>query len=458
MKKGLLALLVFALMFFNQFTAVVLAADDGMINWGEVRTGEYDLNFPTINERSELTGYDLQLGKMTKDETAVDFHFSSGYPSFTWTLWAIDYKHGGKPLYDQELTDPVKRITQIRAELNAVAKDDVEPGDLVLLVTSNDAFAKIRIDKITATKISFSYVLEAGTPGSTGASSAPPASLSGDLIYWGEEKKGVYDFNYTLAPNERYSRIGYDLQLGKMTKDETALDFSIDNILSSGTWTLWAIDYKHGGKALYDQKLSDPVKRVTQIRAEMSATPLEDLKAGDMCLLVTSTDAFAKIRIDKITPSKVEFSYVLEAQQLTQQQPVKPQNGGTTQNQQADGIQLQIGSATAMVNGKKVPLDVSPEIINGSTMVPLRFIGEAIGAKVAWDGAERKITLTLKQDTLILWIGQIKALVNGKEVLMNTPAQIIDDTTMVPLRFVSENLKQQVSYEVSSQKITITPK
>ncbi|MDQ0897324.1 stalk domain-containing protein [Paenibacillus sp. V4I7] len=41
---------------------------------------------------------------------------------------------------------------------------------------------------------------------------------------------------------------------------------------------------------------------------------------------------------------------------------------------------------------------------------------------------------------------------------MNAPAQIIDDTTMVPVRFVSENLKQHVQYEISAKRITITPK
>ena len=62
----------------------------------------------------------------------------------------------------------------------------------------------------------------------------------------------------------------------------------------------------------------------------------------------------------------------------------------------ADGtvVQLTIGSTTAYVNGQAVTLDVAPVIEGGRTLMPLRFIAEAVGAEVAWDGATSTATFT----------------------------------------------------------------
>jgi tripartite ATP-independent transporter DctP family solute receptor len=64
-------------------------------------------------------------------------------------------------------------------------------------------------------------------------------------------------------------------------------------------------------------------------------------------------------------------------------------------------IELWIGKNTAKVNGVDTPIDatnakVVPEIINGRTMLPLRFISESLGAKVDWNGTTQAITVTWK--------------------------------------------------------------
>lgn len=56
-------------------------------------------------------------------------------------------------------------------------------------------------------------------------------------------------------------------------------------------------------------------------------------------------------------------------------------------------IQLQLGDREANVNGNRVPLDVPAQEINGHTMVPLRFLGEALGADVRWDDAARTVII-----------------------------------------------------------------
>jgi hypothetical protein len=57
---------------------------------------------------------------------------------------------------------------------------------------------------------------------------------------------------------------------------------------------------------------------------------------------------------------------------------------------------LQIGSSTALVDGKPVQLEQPAQLVNGNTMAPARFVGEAFGGKVSWDGASRTVTISTK--------------------------------------------------------------
>ena len=54
---------------------------------------------------------------------------------------------------------------------------------------------------------------------------------------------------------------------------------------------------------------------------------------------------------------------------------------------------MQIGKKSATVNGKEVVLDVAPFIVNGRTLVPIRFISETFGAQVNWDGNTKTVTI-----------------------------------------------------------------
>jgi len=124
-------------------------------------------------------------------------------------------------------------------------------------------------------------------------------------------------------------------------------------------------------------------------------------------------------------------------------------------------IVLQIGKSMFTVNGVSQSLDSPPVIKNGRTLVPIRAIIESLGGTVSWDGVARKATVALGDTSLELWIGKSVARVNG----MNTPIdstnakvvpEIINGRTMLPLRFVSENLGATVTWEQSTQTITIT--
>lgn len=118
-------------------------------------------------------------------------------------------------------------------------------------------------------------------------------------------------------------------------------------------------------------------------------------------------------------------------------------------------IILQLDNKKAQINGKPTALETAPVLLEGRTMVPLRFVGEGLGATVDWDGTERSVTLRLNGETIVLWIDRPEAKVNGKPVVLDVPATILADTTMVPVRFVSENLKQEVTYLQATKQIIV---
>lgn len=117
---------------------------------------------------------------------------------------------------------------------------------------------------------------------------------------------------------------------------------------------------------------------------------------------------------------------------------------------------LWLNNPIGLVNNVEHRLDVNPFMKDGRTMVPLRFIGESLGAQVGWSVSEQKITISLDGNSVILWIGKSEARINNNTISMDVPAMISNSRTLVPLRFVSENLKLKVDFNNETQQITIT--
>jgi hypothetical protein len=122
-------------------------------------------------------------------------------------------------------------------------------------------------------------------------------------------------------------------------------------------------------------------------------------------------------------------------------------------------IVLQINNPRMRVDERVVEIDPGrstyPIIIKGSTLCPIRAIIEALGGDIAWNGSEQKATLTLKNLKLELWINKKTAKVNGKIKNLSVAPQIINGRTMLPVRFVSEELGCKVDWDSIYQLITI---
>lgn len=118
-------------------------------------------------------------------------------------------------------------------------------------------------------------------------------------------------------------------------------------------------------------------------------------------------------------------------------------------------LELTVDSAQAYLNKKPLTMDAPARIINGRTMVPIRFISEAFGCKVEWDAKEGKITIIRHDMTIRLWKGKTTAKVNDDEKILDSPPQIIKGRTFVPLRFISEPFGAKVIWDKATKKITI---
>jgi sugar lactone lactonase YvrE len=124
-------------------------------------------------------------------------------------------------------------------------------------------------------------------------------------------------------------------------------------------------------------------------------------------------------------------------------------------------LKLQIGNKIMYVNDTPQEIDVPPQIIEGRTLLPIRWVAEPLGAIVGWDPNEKKVTVTFKDTTIELWIGKNIARVNG----VNTPIDpnnpkvvpmVISGRTMLPVRFVAENLGCKVDWDPQTKTVTIT--
>ncbi|WP_420795521.1 stalk domain-containing protein [Desulforamulus aeronauticus] len=109
-----------------------------------------------------------------------------------------------------------------------------------------------------------------------------------------------------------------------------------------------------------------------------------------------------------------------------------------------------------MVDGK--PLSVSAVIENGTTLVPIRSIFESLQAEVTWDQTTQTVTAVKDNFTLQLQVGSLVALRNGQPISLQVPGKIIESSTMVPLRFVSESLGAEVRWDEPSKTVVIQSK
>jgi len=107
------------------------------------------------------------------------------------------------------------------------------------------------------------------------------------------------------------------------------------------------------------------------------------------------------------------------------------------------------------INGAPYNFSKPAMIINGTTYVPVREIAEALGAEVWWNGETGTVGINKGNTKIAFVVGSNTARVNNNKIFMQ-PSFIDNDKTMVPLRFISEALGMAVTWNADTRDISIS--
>lgn len=125
-------------------------------------------------------------------------------------------------------------------------------------------------------------------------------------------------------------------------------------------------------------------------------------------------------------------------------------------------LRFYIGGADYFVNNQVQSMDTVPITMNDRTMLPITYVATPLGATVNWNEIEEKVTIVLGGTTIEMWIGQNTAKVNGVLVPIDPnnakvmPILLPPGRTMLPLKFIAENLNCQVDWDPLQQMVTVS--
>lgn len=110
---------------------------------------------------------------------------------------------------------------------------------------------------------------------------------------------------------------------------------------------------------------------------------------------------------------------------------------------------------SVIVNDNQIVFDVPPQIFDGTTMLPVRLALEPLGAEFDWNGEDQTITIRANGKIIVLTIGAENALVDGASKPLAKPAMLIDGRTLIPIRFVAEELDYAVDWDGDTRTVYI---
>jgi D-alanyl-D-alanine carboxypeptidase/uncharacterized protein YgiM (DUF1202 family) len=106
------------------------------------------------------------------------------------------------------------------------------------------------------------------------------------------------------------------------------------------------------------------------------------------------------------------------------------------------------------LNGRELYMPQAPILKENRVLVPMRAYLESLGAEVSWQPPDT-VSATLQNHSVQMKIGSTTAVVDGKELALDVPAQLINDRTYLPLRFLSEGLGAKVGYDGQTGSVTV---
>jgi len=115
----------------------------------------------------------------------------------------------------------------------------------------------------------------------------------------------------------------------------------------------------------------------------------------------------------------------------------------------------QQGDINVYLNNNEMTFDTQPQIINNTTMVPMRAIFESMDYEVYWDDTTKTVTGINNENIIQLTINNSTAYKNGESISIDTTPQIVDGSTLVPLRFIAESASATVDWDETTRTVYI---
>lgn len=185
---------------------------------------------------------------------------------------------------------------------------------------------------------------------------------------------------------------------------------------------------------------------------------LADMGKKEVSLVAKGTEKTATFTREKAKENDIKLVFWVDAMDKMmggtpgagEQEALLHMNWAAAKEMKTSAVSTPQGNdpIQVFINGKKVAFDTMPVIQNSRTLVPVRAIFEGLGATVGWDPATYTVSSTKGNQSLSLTIGNTNATVDGKTVVLDVPASIMNSRTMVPLRFISEAYGNKVDYNV----------
>ena len=127
----------------------------------------------------------------------------------------------------------------------------------------------------------------------------------------------------------------------------------------------------------------------------------------------------------------------------------------TPSKYKAKSIKFKVSEDKFYVDGEEKKFDVIPYIKNSRTYVSVRFITESLGASVEWNNDTQEVTVRSEEAIIVLKIGSRSIYVDGVKYNLDVAPEIVNDRTMLPIRFIAEYLNCEVDWEASTNSVII---
>jgi multidrug efflux pump subunit AcrA (membrane-fusion protein) len=211
--------------------------------------------------------------------------------------------------------------------------------------------------------------------------------------------------------------------------------------------TMW--DYRVGGisraeaEERIDKVLTDGEKELQEIR-DAAVAALEKKQKDTVQELTELRDTTVQ-KLLRQRESSLEEIMSLRKRYFGGELEVKP-------------LTISFDKIKVIIDGELQKFEQPPVNKDGSILVPMRAIFERLGAVISWNDTERSVTATRGSVTIYLRIDSTQPTVNGIVKPLEVPAQLVNSNTMVPVRFISESLGAEVSWDQATQTVYIKTK